>query len=967
MVLWNGAGESALLAPVVVSTKYSCDDISAAPSTSDFNEANTRDINTALSSGGVAPFRRGNNFRFTVTLLSTISGLFLRRGYRTGHHETATAARRRVDLDFRRLHQSRLAFGLDFKRSSSMTIDNSYIPSGTRKWLTGRFAFVGAIASSLLAIVAISMFCPSAHAAIATWDGSLDNYWGETYAPLADSNWSGGAGLFGRPASGDSLVFQLSQQPLNTALVDELATPGTFNIAGITFDPTCPAYTTDPSDFFPPFPHGFTLTGDITNSSTNLQTINDVIVATAVRTITLTAGGGDVTLGGSISGAGGGFTTAGTGKLTLSGTNSYTGALTVGATTTVDQTGAFNNGAGAAAGGNIVVGTAAANRAVLNISNNITAFDLRVGGATTGAGAVYQTAGAVSFTDTTAGAGAAAPDRIFSLGGDGSQGMAGYGYYRISNGSLGAKQFDVGARATSSVGVMEVTGGAVSATSKISIGRGNNLTSASYGLLNVSGGTVSFATGTATDPIEMGYSAGGVSVLDVGRVGGGPSATVNGASTTTGGVDLGNQNQTATGVVNLLSNGTLTTSRIFATSATPTALVNFNGGKLKATTATNAEINFLSDTNIDTVTVYNNGGTIDNSGTNITIGKALLAPAGSGVTSVPVATAGSGYIGAPMVRFTGGGGTGATGYAVMSGSGNAQIVSSIVITSPGTGYTAAPAVALFGGGATAAATLGVATTAANDSGGMTFTGSGVTTLTGTNTYTGATTISSGTLLINGDNSAATGAVTVEASGTLGGTGTVGSQVWSEGTINPGGSVGTLTVNGNVTMADDSRFHVELAGATADKLVINGDLDLSGLNNSLDVTGVGTGSSWQIASYTGTLTGTFENITSGYTVNYGTGANSVITLNFGVPGDYNGNGTVDAADYVLWRKGGPLLNEVDTPGTVNAADYTAWRARFGNAAGSGAGVGVNAAVPEPTTLVLLMFAAADWSLRRRRVA
>jgi hypothetical protein len=87
----------------------------------------------------------------------------------------------------------------------------------------------------------------------------------------------------------------------------------------------------------------------------------------------------------------------------------------------------------------------------------------------------------------------------------------------------------------------------------------------------------------------------------------------------------------------------------------------------------------------------------------------------------------------------------------------------------------------------------------------------------------------------------------------------------------------------------------------------------------------------------------------------------------VPGDYNGNGTVDAADYVLWRKGGPLLNEVDTPGTVNAADYTAWRARFGNTAGSGSGATASAAVPEPTTLVLLMFAATGWYLRRRRAA
>src|SRR4029079_18333437 len=83
----------------------------------------------------------------------------------------------------------------------------------------------------------------------------------------------------------------------------------------------------------------------------------------------------------------------------------------------------------------------------------------------------------------------------------------------------------------------------------------------------------------------------------------------------------------------------------------------------------------------------------------------------------------------------------------------------------------------------------------------------------------------------------------------------------------------------------------------------------------------------------------------------------------VAGDYNGNGVVDAADYVLWRKGGQLANEVDTPGTVNAADYTAWRARFGNP-GSGTGTSANAAVPEPSTLVLMLLVAAGACVRRR---
>lgn len=77
----------------------------------------------------------------------------------------------------------------------------------------------------------------------------------------------------------------------------------------------------------------------------------------------------------------------------------------------------------------------------------------------------------------------------------------------------------------------------------------------------------------------------------------------------------------------------------------------------------------------------------------------------------------------------------------------------------------------------------------------------------------------------------------------------------------------------------------------------------------------------------------------------------------VPGDFNNNGVVDSADYVTWRKG---LGTVYTQ-----ADYGIWRAHFGQTAGSGTGDIANTAVPEPTTLMLLMFATAGWHLRRQR--
>ena len=60
----------------------------------------------------------------------------------------------------------------------------------------------------------------------------------------------------------------------------------------------------------------------------------------------------------------------------------------------------------------------------------------------------------------------------------------------------------------------------------------------------------------------------------------------------------------------------------------------------------------------------------------------------------------------------------------------------------------------------------------------------------------------------------------------------------------------------------------------------------------------------------------------------------------LPGDYNRNGVVDAADYVAWRK---------TDGTQ--AGYDTWRTHFGQPPGPG--TSANATVPEPATLLLLL--------------
>ncbi|HEX2477059.1 MAG TPA: autotransporter-associated beta strand repeat-containing protein [Lacipirellulaceae bacterium] len=75
------------------------------------------------------------------------------------------------------------------------------------------------------------------------------------------------------------------------------------------------------------------------------------------------------------------------------------------------------------------------------------------------------------------------------------------------------------------------------------------------------------------------------------------------------------------------------------------------------------------------------------------------------------------------------------------------------------------------------------------------------------------------------------------------------------------------------------------------------------------------------------------------------------------GDFNGDGVVDAADYIVWR--------VRLGATYTEADYEVWRANFGRSAGSGASN--TAAVPEPCSSVLLLLAVATFNQKRRKSA
>jgi hypothetical protein len=91
----------------------------------------------------------------------------------------------------------------------------------------------------------------------------------------------------------------------------------------------------------------------------------------------------------------------------------------------------------------------------------------------------------------------------------------------------------------------------------------------------------------------------------------------------------------------------------------------------------------------------------------------------------------------------------------------------------------------------------------------------------------------------------------------------------------------------------------------------------------------------------------------------------ITASIALPGDYNHNGFVDAADYVIWRDsrgrtGSALLADGTSSNlngipnnVVDTFDYNFWVSKFGTfAPGAGSGSLASGTVPEPASAVLL---------------
>lgn len=479
---------------------------------------------------------------------------------------------------------------------------------------------------------------------------------------------------------------------------------------------------------------------------------------------------------------------------------------------------------------------------------------------------------------------------------------------------------------TYNVGVLSMSGGSLSVTQGLVVGRGGS------GTFDQTGGTVTSSYGGTLYTFTLGAKPGSTGVynmsgassvlnvseyFDIGEAGTGAfnlnGGTVNADTTNFGNNGGGSFSGMGSGSL-YLNGGTFTTEIVRRWSSSGTAGAGnlyFNGGTLKAASTTTVT-DWVS--NLTHAYVKAGGAIIDTNGKNVTISQALeedstsqgggLIKNGSGVLTLGAVNT---YKGTTTVNAGG----------IKLGNANAVQYSTVSVADIANPLTFATGIGSFNvGGLTGSGNISLAdgtnpitiVVGGNNSsttysgalvgtgGALTKNGTGNLTLGRDNTHTGTTTINAGSIKLNNANSLQNSTVNVAdiASPLTFGTGI--------GTFTLGG----LSGNGNLTLSDGSNPITLRVGNNNASTSYGGAL--VGTNGAVTKIGTGTFTLTRAATYTGATTvsaGTFVlsglgaiNSTSGITLNGGTLLqNSSTALNrsiiftsgtFGGTGTYTGN-------------------------------------------------------------------------------
>ncbi|MFK2931121.1 autotransporter-associated beta strand repeat-containing protein [Dyella agri] len=530
----------------------------------------------------------------------------------------------------------------------------------------------------------------------------------------------------------------------------------------------------------------------------------------------------NVSFSGTVSGSGS-LTQAGTGRLTLTGNNTYTGGTTISA-------GTLQLGNGGTTGW--VVGNVTDNGSlVFDRSDNVS-----FAGVVSGSGSLTQAGtGTLTLTgNNTYTGGTTISAGTLQLGNGGTTGWVvgdvtdngSLVFDRSDNMSFAGVVSGSGSLTQAGTGTLTLTGGNTYAgITKISAGTlaltGNGSVASSSGVNDT--GTFDIL-GTSNGTTIASLSGDGTVML------GSKTLTLSNAADTFGGVISGTGGLTLTGGTEILTGANTYTGGTAISDGTLQLGGGGTTGWVVGDVTNNGILVFDRSDNLIFTDIVSGGGSLVQAGTGTLTLTGSNTYSGGTTISAGILQLGSGGTAGSIT-----GGVTDNGSLVFDRSDNVSF--SGVIS---------------GGGS------------------LTQVGTGTLTLDGnSSSFIGSSTVAAGTLVVGSaaNNGAALGGnVTVDASATLRGHGTIGGNVdvLFGGIVTPGDSIGTLTVNGNFTAAQGSlmdfafgapgaNFHQ--AAGTGDNVIVGGNLILNGATlNVTNTGGMGPGL-YNIFSYGGTLTET----------------------------------------------------------------------------------------------------------------